>query len=147
MSMTWELKHSVVAGAGRQAVWEFISDVANLARLEGEAVESITRDGPFQTGSRGTTVMRGGQTTHWRLTDVHPPERATTELELDGAVVRFVWTYEELATDRTRLDQQIVLEGPRAAEYVPIMEAHFAPNVAAGMERLAREVARHAAGG
>ena len=62
------------------------------------------------------------------------------------AVVRFAWTYEELTDGRTRMSQHIVLEGPGAEAYVPVMEQYFAPNVGQGMERLAEEVARYSAG-
>jgi hypothetical protein len=146
MSMPWELKHSVIANADRRTVWEFASNIDNLARVEGDAVESMTLDGPFQAGTRGTTKMRGQEATHWRLAEVRPPEGATYEMELTGAVVRFTWTYEELTDGRTRLSQHIVLEGPGAEAYVPVMEAAFAPNVGQGMERLAGEIARYGAG-
>jgi uncharacterized protein YndB with AHSA1/START domain len=140
------LKHSVIANANRQTVWEFISNVENLARIEGDAVESITLDGPFQTGTRGTTRMPGQEPTHWRLVEVEPPERTVTEIELNDAVVRITWTYEEVPDGRTRLSQHMVLEGPGAQAYVPVMEQHFAPNLGKGMERLAEEIARSAAG-
>jgi hypothetical protein len=146
MSMSWELKHSVIADADRQTVWAFVSDIENLARIEGDAVESMTMDGPFQAGTKGTTKMRGQEPTHWRLAEVEPPERATYEMELSGAVVRFAWKYDELSDSRTRLSQRIVLEGPGAEAYVPMMEAAFAPNVGKGMERLAEEIASYAAG-
>ena len=110
--MSWEWKQSVIANAGRQTVWEFISKIDNLARVEGDAVESMTLDGPFQAGARGTTKMRGQEPTHWRLAEVEPPERAVYEMELPGAVLRFHWTYEELTDGRTRLSQHIVLDGP-----------------------------------
>ena len=74
--MLWEFRHSVIANANRQTVWEFVSNIDNLARIEGDAVESMTLDGPFQTGARGTTKMRGQEPTHWRLAEVEPPERA-----------------------------------------------------------------------
>ena len=144
--MSWELKHSVIANANRQTVWEFVSNIDNLALVEGDAVESMTLDGPFQAGARGMTKMRGQEPTHWRLAEVEPPERAVYEMELPGAVVHFTWTYEELTDDRTRLSQHIVLEGPGAEAYVSVMEEHFAPNVGKGMERIAEEIARYAAG-
>ena len=144
--MPWELKHSVIAVADRQTVWAFVSDIDNLARVEGDAVESMTLDGPFQGGTRGTTKMRGQEPTHWRLAEVEPPERATYEMELSGAVLRFGWRYDEMSDNRTRLSQHIVLDGPGAEAYVPIMEAMFAPNVAKGMERLADEIAKYDAG-
>ena len=144
--MLWEFRHSVIANANRQTVWEFVSNIDNLARIEGDAVESMTLDGPFQTRTRGATKMRGQEPTHWRLAEVEPPERATYEMELAGAVVRFAWTYEELGDGRTRLTQHIVLEGAVAEAYVPFMEGHFVGNIPKGMERLADEIAREAAG-
>src|SRR3954452_7505077 len=144
--MSWELKHSVIAAANRQTVWEFVSNIDNFARIEGDAVESTTLDGPFQTGTKGTTKMRAQEPMHWRLAEVEPPERATFEMELSGAVVRFVWTYEELTEGQTRLTQHIVLDGPGAEAYVPFMEEHFVGNIPKGMEKLAEEVARPAAG-
>jgi hypothetical protein len=145
MIMSWELRHSVVANADRQAVWEFVSNIDNLARIEGDAVESMTLDGPFQAGTTGRTKMPGQEPVHWRLVEVEPPERSVTEVGLIDAVVRFTWTYEELPDDRTRLTQHLVLEGPGAGAYVPIMEGQFAPNLGKGMEKLAEEIARLAA--
>ena len=144
--MIWELKHSVIANAPLQTVWEFISNIDNLARIEGDAVESMTLDGPYQAGSKGSTKMRGQEPIHWRLAEVEPPGRSVTEMQLTDAVLRFNWTYEELPDGRTRLSQQIVLEGPGAQAYVPFMEEHIAGNAPKGMQRLADEVARYAAG-
>src|SRR5262249_47982895 len=115
--------------------------------IEGDAVESMTLDGPFQTGTWGATKVRGQAPTHWRLADVEPPERATYEMELSGAGGRFAWTYEEVSDGRTRLTQHLVLEGPGAEAYVPFMEEHFVGNIPQGMARLAEEVAKSAAGG
>jgi hypothetical protein len=145
MNMPWEFRHSVIANADRQTVWEFISNIDNLARIEGDAVESMTLDGPFQTGTSGTTKMWGQEPMLWRLADVAAPERATYEMQLSGAVVRFGWTYEELGDGRTSLTQHIVLEGPGAEAYVPVMEQHFVGNIPKGMDRLADESARYAA--
>ena len=144
--MVWELKQSVIADASRQTVWEFISNIDNLARVEGDAVESMTLDGPFQAGARGTTKMRGQEPTHWRLAEVEPPRRSVTEMELTEAVLRFTWTYEDLPDGRTRLNQHIALEGPGAEAYVPFVETHLAGNAPKGMQKLAEEVASYAAG-
>jgi hypothetical protein len=56
----------------------------------------MTIGGPFQTGTRGTTEMRGQEPTDWRLVEVKPPERSVTEVGLAGAEVRFILTYEEV---------------------------------------------------
>jgi hypothetical protein len=144
--MTWELKHSVGADADRRTVWEFVSNIDNLARVEGDAVDSMTLDGPFQAGTRGTTKMRGQEPMHWRLAEVKPPERTVYEMQLSEAVVRFFWTYEELDRMQTRMTQNITLDGPGAGAYVPVMEEFFAPNVRKGMDRLADEIGKYAAG-
>jgi Polyketide cyclase / dehydrase and lipid transport len=117
-----------------------------LARIEGDAIESMTLDGPFATGTSSTTKMRGQAPTHWRLAEVEPPERASYEMELSGAVVRFVWPYDELSHGRTRLTQHIVLDGPDAEAHAPFMEEHFVGIIPKGMAKLAEEVARYAAG-
>jgi hypothetical protein len=64
MTMSCELKHSVIANANRQTVWEFVSNIDNLARIEGDAVESMTLDGPYQAGTKGATKMRGQEPTY-----------------------------------------------------------------------------------
>ena len=143
--MTWETKHSVVANANREIVWEFHSNVDNIARVEGDAV-SMTLDGPFQAGTRGTTKMMGQDPTHWQLVEVIPPERSVTGIELTEAVVRTTWTFEELPDDRTRLSQHMVLEGPGAEAYVSVMEELFAGNLVKGMEKIAAEIAKYAKG-
>jgi hypothetical protein len=143
--MAWELKHSVIATADRRAVWQFVSNVDNLARIEGDAVESITLDGTFRTGANGITKLRGQEPIRWRLVEVTAPERTVTEIELREAVVRITWTYESLAENRTRSTQHMVLEAPGAEAYVPVMEANFRPNIGPGMARLAAEIAGHAA--
>jgi hypothetical protein len=60
MSMPWELKHSVIADAHRQTVWEFVSNIDNLARVEGDAVEATAGHGQTVTTdlSRRVTVAQ-----------------------------------------------------------------------------------------
>lgn len=142
--MTWELKHSVIAYASLESVWAWHSDVDNWARFEGDAVESITIDGPFLAGARITTKMPGQEPRYSTLREVEPPIRSVIQMELPDAVLRFAWTFEELSDSQTRLTQHIILEGPKAETYVPMMEEYFAPNVGKGMERIAEEIARQA---
>jgi len=144
--MTWELKYSVIANANRQTVWAWHSNIDNWVRFEGDAVESITLDGPFQAGTKGTTKMPGQDPTHWRLVEVESPERTVTEVELTEAVVRITWTFEELPNDRTCLTQHMVLEGSGSEAYVSMMEEGFARNIGPGMEKIAEEIARYATG-
>src|SRR5215475_5870091 len=142
--MIWETKHSVIADVDRSSAWAWHSNVDNWVRFEGDAVESITLDGPFQAGARITTKMPGQEPRHSTLTVVEPPARSVIQMELPDAVLRFEWTFEELSGRRTRLTQHISLEGPSAEAYVPMMEEFFAPNIGKGMERIAEEIARQA---
>ena len=64
-------------------------------------------------------------------------------MDLNEAVLRFTWTFEELPDNRTRLTQHVQLEGPGAQGYVPIMEEYLSRNIGKGMEKLAEEMARY----
>jgi uncharacterized protein YndB with AHSA1/START domain len=142
--MIWEAKHSVIADVDRTTVWAWHSNVDNWVRLEGNAVESITVDGPFQAGTHITTKMPGQEPYSSTLIVVEPPRHTVIEMKLSEAVLRFEWTFEELAEKQTRLTQHVMLEGPNAEAYVPLMEQHIAPNMGKGMERIAGEMVRPA---
>src|SRR5262252_3000036 len=98
--MSWELKHSVIANTDRPTAWAWYSNVENWARSEGNAVDSITLDGPFQAGTHITTKMPGQEPHQSTLKVVEPPGYAVIEMELDHAVLRFAWTFEELPDNR-----------------------------------------------
>ena len=138
----WELKHSVNANADQASVWRWHSNVENWVRFEGNAVESITLDGPFQAGTHMTTKMPGQEPHYSTLTRVEPPTHTVIEMQLSDAVLRFDWTFETLSDHQTRLTQRVILDGPNADAYVPFMEQHFAPNLAPGMKRIAEEIAK-----
>ena len=50
--MSWELKHSVIANANRQTVWEFVSNIDNLARIEGDAASRSRSTVPTKPARR-----------------------------------------------------------------------------------------------
>ena len=139
---TWEVLHSVVSDTSRRSAWRYWTDVTNWRRHEGDAVESITLHGPFRAGTQGTTKLPGESPQTWTLVEVQTPERAIIEMKLDGAVLRFTWTFEELGATRTRLTQRITLGGPSAGRYSAEVEAVFAPNIRPGMEKLARDMSQ-----
>ena len=64
-------------------------------------------------------------------------------MELQGAVMRFAFTFEALPNGQTSLAQHITLEGSRTGEYETVMEM-FAKNISPGMERLADDMERFA---
>jgi len=142
--MIWETKHSVIADVDRSTAWAWHSNVDNWVRFEGNAVESITLDGPFEAGTHITTKMPGQEPHSATLIVVEPPFHTLIEMQLVDALLHFDWTFEELADNRTGLTQHVVLDGPNGAAYLPLMEQHFAPNMAKGMERIAAEMVKHA---
>jgi uncharacterized protein YndB with AHSA1/START domain len=145
--MIWEAKHSAIAEVHRSTAWAWHSNVENWVQFEGNAVESITVDGPFQAGTHITTKMPGQEPYSSTLVLVEPPCHTLIEMKLSDAVLRFDWTFEELAENRTRFTQHVMLEGPNAKAYVPLMEQHIAPNMGEGMERIAAEMVKYASRG
>src|SRR6266446_7249510 len=99
--MTWELKHSVIAEVNRQTAWAFYSNIDNWRRIEGDSTQ-FEVDGPFQTGTHITAKAHGQDPRHSTLTEVEPPARVVVQMDLNEAVLRFTWTFEELPDNRTR---------------------------------------------
>ncbi len=144
-SVAWEAQHSVIADADRATVWAYHSDVDNWVRFEGDAVESITLDGLFQTGTSGTTKMPDQEPTHWQLVEVDPPRRTVIEMALGDAVFRTVWTFDTVPGGRTRLTQHMMLEGLGADTLAAFMEEFFGKTMGVGMERIAADIGQYAA--
>ncbi len=46
-------------------------------------------DGPFASGSRGTTRLPGQEPLHWFVREVNAPHAATMEMQLEGATLSF----------------------------------------------------------
>jgi hypothetical protein len=132
----WEMEHSVEAAVSRDAVWAHMSNVSNWSDPPAE----FRLEGPFADGSRGTTTMPGQPEREWRLRDVRAPETYTVAGDLGGATLVCVWSFESAGDRRTRLTQRLALEGERAAEYREAVAAAFGPNLAPGMERIARAI-------
>jgi hypothetical protein len=136
------LEHSVDADVSLEFAWRFRTDIANW----NDPPATFTLDGPFASGSRGTTVFPGQAPLHWRIRDVQPLASFVNELELDRATLAFEWTFRALSERRTRLTQSIVLSGENAAAYAAQVEEGFRSNLAPGMERIAAEMAAAQAG-
>ena len=137
--MNYQFQHSVQAGVGRQAAWDFWTNVDNWA-LD-PAVESVTLDGEFAAGSEGTTHTKGGpEPIKWKMTSVTPGTEAVIEIPLPGAVVRFEWKFEEVNSKRTTLTQKITLNGEKVEDYMPMVGQDFENGVRQGMAKLAAEM-------
>ena len=131
------LKYSVEADVTPAFAWQFRTDVANW----NDPPAQFALAGPFEAGSCGTTLLPGQPPLHWQITEVRPGESFITVLALDQATLAFEWRFDELPDHRTKLTQEIVLSGDNAPAYVAQVEAGLGANLAAGMKRIAAEMA------
>ena len=135
--IAWRLKYSVETDATPAFAWRFRTEVANW----NDPPARFALDGPFETGSCGTTLFPGQAPLHWRITDVKPGTSFVVAMRLDQAMLEFEWRFDELPGYRTKLTQEIVLSGKNAPAYAAQVEAAFGLNLPAGMERIAAEMA------
>jgi hypothetical protein len=134
------LEHSVEADVTTPFAWRFWTDLRNWD----DPPARFMLDGPFADGSRGTTALPGQAPVHWCIRNVHSGRSATIEMELDRATLGFEWYFDRLSDRKTRLTQRLVLSGERASTYAEGVRAAFAPNLSAGMARVAAAMARAA---
>jgi hypothetical protein len=137
----WELTESVETDATLEFVWNYWTNVANWD----DPPAKFELDGPFAAGSHGITRLPAQEPLRWLIRAVSPPNTATIELELNGAVLSFEWRFEPVTNDRTRLTQRVVLQGENTAELQPQLESTFTSTVPAGMKKLATTIGEAAA--
>jgi hypothetical protein len=113
--------------------WAFWTDVSHWT-LD-RSVEWVRLDGPFAAGTNGLTKPRDAEPIRWRIQDA-TPGRATIEIELPGAVVRFEWRM-VAAGEETRITQSVTLSGARAEDYVALAESQLKSGIPEGMRTLA----------
>jgi hypothetical protein len=136
-TVPWEMTHSVETNACPAFAWNYWTDVANWD----DPPAKFDLDGPFASGSRGTTRLPGQQPLQWFIREVTPPSAAAIEMQLEGATLSFEWRFEGLADGRTRLTQRVVLNGENADVYLPQVKSTFTANLPDGMIKLATAMA------
>jgi len=62
-------------------------------------------------------------------------------MQLDQAMLVFEWQFDQLPGHKTKLTQEIMLSGDKAAAYATQVEAGFGANLEPGMKRIAAEMA------
>lgn len=132
----WDFQHSVECKASRESAWKYWTNIANWDDLPAK----FELDGPFEAGSRLTTILPG-QTLHSVIRDVKSGHEATIEMQLPDAIVSFHWSFEELSEDRVQITQRITLAGRNAKSFVA--EASVLERTAPdGMKKLAAAIER-----
>jgi hypothetical protein len=138
--ITWSFEHSAETAATPQQAWSFWTNVENWAVVD-SSVEWVRLDGPFLTGTKGTTKPQHQEAIAWHIADVDEGRSAIIEVEIDGAVMRFIWRFEELAGKGTRLTQTAELAGDDAEKYKDAM-TEFEFGIPLGMAKLADAIDR-----
>lgn len=135
--IAWETTHAAETNSSLDFAWKYWANVANWD--DPPAIFQL--EGPFATGSRGTTRLPAQEPLHWFIREVTPPNRATIEMSLDAAALSFEWRFVALANGRTRLTHRIVLKGEKAEMYLSQVKAAFETNPPSALNKLATAMA------
>jgi len=141
MAPAWEMSHSVETDTPPDAAWKYWTNIENWIDPPAE----FELDGPFVQGARGITRILGQPPMHWVIREMHSPETATIEAQLDGARLSFEWRFIGLGDGRTRLTQRVELRGENAAVYVPQLDSILRVTLPEGMKKIADRMAAAAA--
>jgi hypothetical protein len=129
----WQIEHAVDVDVSVSSAWRWRTDVNNWE----DPPARFQLDGPFASGSWGTTLIPGQEPWRWQVRDVRPGELFVIEMPLDDAVLAFEWSFHALSDQRTRMRQRIVLSGANAAAYLTQVCDSLGSNLVAGMNRIA----------
>ena len=131
-------EYSIEAEVSPSFAWKWRTDIQNWD----DPPAQFRLDGPFATGSWGTTLLPGQEPLRWQIRDVQPGLAFNIEMPLDGAIVMFQWLFDAVSDHRTRITQRIVLSGDNAMAYAKQVQAGFGSNLASGMKRIADTMAK-----
>ena len=114
----WQFHHTVDCNTPLSFAWTFWTDVANWARIEGNAVQWIRLNGPFQVGTTGITKMPNNPAQTWHITEVIPEKSATIVMSLDGADFVNTMIMEQVSEKKIKISQRLYLQGSKANDYL-----------------------------
>lgn len=136
----WQVEHSLEVDVGIPHAWNVWSDVTKWD----DPPAQFVLDGPFVEGAVGRSIIPGQPPIQWTVRDVVQGESATIVIDLDRATVAFIWRFDRLSEQRTKLTQRIVLAGENAGMYLADVVAAFGTGVPGGMKRIAEAMERTA---
>jgi hypothetical protein len=135
-----QLEESVEADVSPLFAWNWRTDIKNWD----DPPAHFQLDGPFASGSWGTTLLPGREPLRWHIRDVRPGTSFVIDMPLDRAVLSFQWLFDAVSNRRTRITQRVVLSGDNAAAYAKEIRATFGATLRDGMRRIADAMARAA---
>jgi hypothetical protein len=131
----WACQQSVDVDVPVSFAWRYMTDIRNWNDPPAE----FTLEGPFEEGSRGTTLLPAGRPILWTIRRVDAGRAYTIDASssLERAELLVHWRFDPLSDKKTRLTQRIELFGDNAGAYVDQISAAFEPHLEAGMRRVA----------
>ena len=132
------LEHSVEAEVSPLFAWNWRTDI----KTWDDPPAQFQLDGPFASGSWGSTLFPGREPVRWQIRDVRPGAAFIIEVPLDGAAMSFEWLFDAVSNHRTRITQRILLWGDNAKAYVNQVQAGFGSTLADGMKKIADALER-----
>ena len=132
---TFEYNHPTTAPAN--AIWCLWSDVSSWPQWDVD-LETVTLDGAFVAGARGTLKPKGMDVFPFVLTRAEPGRGYSDETPLDGAVLRFDHDLEPNGAG-TLIRQRVTVDGPAANEYFEPLAANIILDIPAALARLAQK--------
>ena len=138
VAQIWKTEHSEETAATLAFSWTYMTDVKNWD----DPPATFQLHGPFTNGSLGATEIPGQPARQWHLQDVRPHDSYTIVIALEGADLSCKWLVQKLAHDRTRLTQQVTLQGKSASLYQEDVQRTFAATLAPGMSRIATVIGK-----
>jgi hypothetical protein len=135
--ITHHLEQSVEVDVSPPFAWDWRTDVRNWD----DPPAQFQLNGPFVSGSWGTTLLPGEEPLRWQIRDVQPGTAFIIDMPLDRAVLSFEWRFDGVSDCRTRITQRIVLTGENAGVYAPQVLQVFGSTLADGMKRIATAMA------
>jgi hypothetical protein len=133
-----QLEYSVEADVSPLFAWNWRTDI----KTWDDPPAQFQLEGPFASGSWGTTLFPGREPVRWHIRDVRPGAAFIIDVPLDGAVMSSEWVFDAVSNHRTRITQRILLWGDNAQAYVNQVQAGFGSTLADGMKRIADALER-----
>jgi hypothetical protein len=115
----YEFEHSETTSAAPEAVWALWADVSRWVQWDTSLV-SVTLDGPFVAGGKGTMIIEGQPPITYELTEVLDGRGFTDVTEIPGAVLRFFHEVES-SDGQTRVTHRVEIDGEQAAQLGPMV--------------------------
>jgi hypothetical protein len=139
MTTAYSYSHSLEADVAPEAIWSLYEDLETWPLWDADIV-SVTREGPFATGTTGTLSFRGQEPLRYRLAEVEPRRSFTDEVPVGEITVRVSHVLELLPSGSVRLTYTAEIEGPadQAQAIGPMITADF-PETMRSLVELASE--------